>query len=385
MNKNINLNFLRKRFYSYYINPKIDFPKRFERREYAFILFGEEIMHRHISFNSKNLLLDYLKANVPMHAYYSSAYYQNPSADNMNEKKWMGADLIFDLDADLDAESLKNLTYEESLIKIKEELIKLLDFLIEDFGFSKKDIAIYFSGHRGYHCHVCNKRILELGSQERREIIDYIMARGLELKEIVEERYIYRGKYVDKTIKINPNKGGWAGRLSKAIIEFFNEIRKMDEEKAIKELMKIEGIGEKIARKIYDMLHDKRKMERIKQGRIDQATEFKKIIKPLIKEMAISLYSQTDEPVTADIKRLIRLPGSLHGKTGLRVAKVDKIEEFEPLINAIAFGDDLIKIKVEKPFKIRMMENEFKLNKGIVKVPEYVAIFAIAKKFATHL
>ncbi|MCA1813180.1 MAG: hypothetical protein LC624_04420 [Halobacteriales archaeon] len=35
-----------------------------------------------------------------------------------------------------------------------------------------------------------------------------------------------------------------------------------------------------------------------------------------------SMTGETDEPVTSDVKRLIRLPGSVHGKTGLRVVPV---------------------------------------------------------------
>ena len=33
---------------------------------------------------------------------------------------------------------------------------------------------------------------------------------------------------------------------------------------------------------------------------------------------------ETDEPVTADVKRLIRLPGSLHGKSGLKVVTLTR-------------------------------------------------------------
>ncbi|SVD73115.1 uncharacterized protein METZ01_LOCUS425969, partial [marine metagenome] len=39
-----------------------------------------------------------------------------------------------------------------------------------------------------------------------------------------------------------------------------------------------------------------------------------------------------DEPVTGDIHRLIRLPGSLHGGTGLvvKILNVDELEKFDP-------------------------------------------------------
>ncbi|HDN95737.1 MAG TPA: DNA primase catalytic subunit PriS [Thermoplasmatales archaeon] len=372
------MNFLRKKFLEYYLNPKIDFPVRFDRREYAFILFEEDTMHRHISFKSKEDLLLYLKTNVPAHAYYSSAYYRNPSAETMQEKQWMGADLIFDLDAD-HLPNANNMSYEEALRAVKEELEKLIDFLIEDFGFGEDELEIYFSGGRGYHCHVHNKKVLDLGSQERREIVDYLTGRGLDFKEIIKEKRI--GGEI--TIEIDM-EGGWEKRIADAIIQFFEDIRKMEKEKAIKKLMEIEGVGNKTAEDVYNSLTAER-MRRIKAGLLDQATAIKKILKPLVKKVAVSLYSQTDEPVTADIKRLIRLPGSLHGKTGFRVTKVnvDKIEEFEPLRDAVVFKDNKVKIKVEKPFKIKMMDEEYDLKKGVAKVPEYLAVFAIARKFAT--
>ena len=377
------MNFLKNKFLSYYLRQKIEVPERFDRREYAFIFFNEDKMHRHISFSSASAIESYLKVNVPAHVYYSSAYYRNPSADTMQGKQWMGADLIFDLDAD-HLPDVKNLSYEETLEKVKMELKKLLSFLTEDFGFDKKDLKVYFSGGRGYHCHVVNKKVLDLDSQERREIVDYVTATGINLNEIIKERTIYKERFRDKTFEIFPMEGGWKGRIAREIIKFFYEIKSMERKNALNKLMEIESIGRKTAEEIYDSLTEER-IKRIENGRIDQTTGFKRIAKPLIKKIAVSLHSETDEPVTTDFKRLIRLPGSLHGKTGLRVTKVeiDDIENFLPLRDAVVFGDDEIKLKLTKPLSIKMMENEFKLEKGIVRVPEYLAVFLMARKMAT--
>ncbi|HEC88525.1 MAG TPA: DNA primase catalytic subunit PriS [Thermoplasmata archaeon] len=377
------MNFLKKKFSSYYFHPKIEFPERFDRREYAFIFFNEDKMYRHISFPSIHSLETYLKMNAPAHAYYSSAYYRNPSAGTMKEKEWMGADLIFDLDAD-HLPNVENLSYEETLEKVKLELKKLVSFLTEDFGFSKKDLKIYFSGGRGYHCHVINKKVLSLDSQERREIVDYVTATGINLNGIMKERSIYKERFKDKTFEIYPMEGGWRGRIAREIIRFFHEIKSMERGEALSKLMEIEGIGRRTAEEIYNALTEDR-LKRIEYGKIDQTTGFKRIAKPLIKKIAVSLHSETDEPVTTDIKRLIRLPGSLHGKTGLRVTKLemDDIENFSPLRDAVAFGEDEVKIKLVKPINIKMMENEFNLKKGEIKVPEYLAVFLIAKKVAT--
>ncbi len=375
------MNYLRKKFYEYYLKADIEVPYRIERREFAFLFFNESTMKRHISFKNKEWLLRYLKTNIPAHVYYSSAYYNNPSAGTMRDKKWMGADLIFDLDAD-HLPNANMLSYEESLQKIKEELKKLLSFLIDDFGFNEKSISIYFSGGRGYHCHVHDKKILDLEAQERREIVDYIMARGLDYRHVIVEKSIYSRTYT-RIIEITPSSPGWRGRIARAIISFLEEIRSMEREKAIQLLRSFDGIGDTIAQDIYDGLDDKR-MELIREGKIDQMAAIKRLLKPLIKELAVKLHSSTDEPVTADVKRLIRLPGSLHGKTGFRVTKVNlnNLEDFNPLEEAVVFGDEVVKIKVKKPFKIKLKGNEFILKEGVAKVPEYVAVFALARNMA---
>jgi len=377
------MNFLKKKFTEYYSKADIEFPPRFDRREYAFIFFGEGGMHRHISFLSRDALISYLKKNSPAHSYYSSAYYRHPDAATMREKEWMGADLIFDLDADHIPDAIK-LPYEKMLVMVKKEMEKLLSFLMDDFGFDKKDMRIYFSGGRGYHCHVSHPDVISLGSQERREIVDYVTARGLNIKGIVKEKSIPKEYFADKTIEIDPRKGGWSGRMARGIIDFLKEIKNMEKEKAIKKLMELEGIGEKTASSLYASLSDER-IKRIEDGKIDQSREFKRIAIPLIKKLSVSLHSSADEPVTGDIKRLIRLPGSLHGKTGLRVTKVEinELQEFNPLRDAVVFGEEKVRVMIKKPFSIEMMENRFRVNEGVNEVPEYLAVFLMARGLAT--
>lgn len=384
------MNFLKKRFHRYYGGSPPILPERFERREYACILFDDDTMHRHMAFSSRERLSQYLKTYVPAHVYYSSAYYRIPAAPTMREKQWMGADLIFDLDAD-HLPHAGQLSYAEALSEVKKEMYKLLSFLHDDFGFGKHETRVYFSGGRGYHCHISHRAVLSLGSQERREIIDYIMGRGLDISAIVRERSIpredaavYGHKFTHKTIEIDPASGGWSRRILDGLVAFYEQIRSMEQEEALQELLRIEGIGKKTAKELYDGITDER-MERIKKGKLDQATGFKRIAIPLIKNLAVSLTGEADEPVTTDIKRLIRLPGSLHGKTGFRVTPVDVdgLEHFDPLRDAIVFGDEPVHVTVEKPVDITMNEHTFKLQRGDATVPEYLAVFLVARRMAT--
>ena len=93
------LRFIQDKFAEYYANNVIQPPSSIEQREFGFLLFKEKIMVRHKGFENTDALNHFLRTTVPLHVYYSSAYYERPE-EEMDEKGWLGADLIFDIDAD---------------------------------------------------------------------------------------------------------------------------------------------------------------------------------------------------------------------------------------------------------------------------------------------
>ncbi|MDD1670254.1 MAG: DNA primase catalytic subunit PriS, partial [Methanomicrobiales archaeon] len=172
--------FLRQRFTEYYRKERTQAPPSVGEREFGFILFDpdspEVRMRRHMGFGTAGELGEYLRSLVPAHAFYSSAYYTAPGAGTMAEKGWTGADLIFDLDAD----HLMRGPYRAMLDRVKEETGKLLSMLTGELGFSERDIHLVFSGGRGYHVHVREIGVRGWGSQERRELIDYVCGIGID-------------------------------------------------------------------------------------------------------------------------------------------------------------------------------------------------------------
>jgi DNA primase small subunit len=128
------------------------------------------------------------------------------------------------------------------------------------------------------------------------------------------------------------------------------------------------------------------KIMRIKEGILDQSTSIKKIFTKGALRLSAMHAAGTDEPVTADIKRLIRLPGSLHGKTGLKVQplSLNDLSQFNPLSDAVVFGDDDIQVSVKKPVTITMKDHRYTLTEGKTKVPEHLAVFLIARDLASH-
>ena len=369
--------YLKFKFQKYYQNAKISFPPDYTSREWGFIPFDllpQIVMKRHKSFYSKKDVADFLHAEVPAHVYHSVAYYKDPGAPKMNEKHWLKADLIFDLDAD----HLPNArdSYVDMLNHVKKESIKLLDFLQNDFGFLEKEIKIIFSGGRGYHFHITNEEILTVDSHGRREIIDYIGAIGLDTEIIFNKKEFISEKHSSTNF-------GWEGKINKHIKSYLYDISKKKD--AIKHLMEFDGIGKKKAQYILDAVRQNKIDEWQMLSKINPS--FKTIINKYINDKKVNVYkANVDEPVTTDIKRLIRLPGSLHGKTGMCVKTIPlkMFENFDPLNDAIVFGNETVELKVMKPFKEYMKNRLFEYEEGVYKLPEYIAIYLMCKGIAEY-
>ena len=93
---------------------------------------------------------------------------------------------------------------------------------------------------------------------------------------------------------------------------------------------------------------------------------------------------ETDEPVTADVRRLIRCPGSLHGGSGLRVTSLSlrDLEDFDPLQDAVVFGDESVPLEIQKPFNTEMRGQSYHLEEGPTELPACVAVFLMARGVA---
>lgn len=386
--------FLFKLFRRYYRSFTPDMPDRFTKKEYGFIPFGRT-MQRHLAFTSPEDLKTFMMNKVPAHSYYSTAYYRHPSVPDMNDKQWMGAELIFDLDADHLA-GAEEMTYSQMMVQIRKEMISLVDdFLYSDLGFTEKQVHICFSGGRGYHAHIRSNDIYTLGSNERRELVDYVSCMGLDLDRVfpphtdalgssrlgnglsVSETHVYR--------LIPPeDSGGWNLRLRKALMLVCKNIIEEDPKKikAIYPTLKysaatIEKLKEHLS-KCSERMFAHNSMSEL--SNLEQ-----ELLLTAVKDVAVSLSSEVDKPVTPDIKRLIRLPGSLHGKTGLRVTPItrDELTDYDPLQTAVpeVYTDEPVKVTMKHDMTLYMLGEHMSL-KGETEVPEYAAPLLIGRKYA---
>jgi DNA primase small subunit len=386
--------FVMAKFEEYYRQVNVKIPKDLWMREWGFVLFDQYypeklVMRRHKSFASGEELVDYLRSNAPAHAYHSAAIYKYPT-EKMADKGWLGADLIFDLDADhlVSEAEFQSYSYEEILRCVKEETWKLVDFLLNDFGFPEEDIELVFSGSRGYHIHIDTEEVRGLGSRERREIVDYVMATGLDM-DIFSFGNLKRGKRSGEKLKIGVllRPDGWGERLLKGLIDFLHEIAAMGEKEAIELVKKVGEMEKKKAKEIIRIAKDETVMKRIESGQIPDFVDsiWQGIAKTVTTDVSVKSADKPDAPVTADIKRLIRLPTSLHGKSSLQVKplSIDTFDDFDPLDDAVTFGNSPVEIRVARNSSITMKGESYEVEEGeVASVPEHVALYFMCRGVA---
>ncbi len=402
--------FIQDRFADYYKQHSASIlpPTSIENREFGFLLFEKRMMLRHKGFRNVDNLRSSLGTIVPSDVYYSSAYYESPE-EEMKAKGWLGADLIFDIDADhiptpcatehdiwicnscgasgrgkhppkcptCGGIKFKEKTWpcEVCLEAAKAEAIKLFDVLTEDFGFSTEVLTVAFSGHRGYHVHVESEEIRKLDSMARKEIVDYVMGTGLEadfhgLGKSASPERMFSGPDL--------NARGWRGKVARGTYDLLLTASAEDLEKA--------GLRKRTAKTL--VLNREALLESWKEKGPWGAFKglgletWKKIARYGVEKQSVKI----DTVVTPDVNRLIRLPNSLHGKTGLKKIEVSitGIEDFDPLRSAVAFKEGMVTVNVSEAPQFRIEDRIYgPFERQNVELPTAAALMLLCKGVAT--
>ena len=357
-------------------------------------------MLRHKGFKNEETFRNFLETASPSNVYYSSAYFDNPE-EEMAAKGWIGADLIFDIDADhipkpcdkqhdmwtckncgLSRHGTKpkrcpkckgqkfdsvNWPCDICLESAKKETIKLMEVLEEDFGFSLHEMTVAFSGNRGYHVHIEKEAVRTLDSISRKEIVDYLMGIGL--------KPLFHGFDLEKAVGPNLEDPGWRGRIAKGAYELLI---------STPEQLKKDGLS-----RISNDIIQQRELilERWKRkgpwGLVAGVglESWKKIIQQAIEKQSVKI----DTVVTIDIHRLIRLANTLHGETGLKKIEISpsEIEAFDPFKSAIAFRSGTITVDVYEAPEFRLGDQRYGPYKNEkVELPTAAALFLLCKGVA---
>ncbi len=418
--------YLKRLFQVYYQEKQFEFPKvsSFNLREFGLIPWEKKVyMKRHMIFDNPDVLRSYLIKDAPRHLYSSGSLYLKPDVPDMNNKEYQGCDFIIDIDVDHfytpckeqhDLWICKDCGFEgtgmpetcpkckgskftkiswvcdQCLDAAKNEITKLIfNFLIPDFGIDEKNLRIAFSGHRGYHLKIESEDIRKLNSEERREIVDYITGENInfEILGLNEKSNIIYG-LLEENI-------GWSQKIMKKIIEVLNQPKNVIENMFLDE--NIFGFTSNYVTSFLNYKDDF--LELISKGERNVwaiegfgLTNWKKLLRGIVKLIGIEL----DGPVSIDIHRLIRYPGSLHGKTGFKVQEIElnELDDFNPLDESNEKLDPIVFYSKNITQKLEIVERALPITKikgtkygpyiqgEKIKVPHHIAIFLLCKEVA---
>jgi DNA primase small subunit len=375
---------IKKAFREYYFNQSkaIEEPVKMEHREFGYMHFGQAGMLRHLSFKSMKELDAMLVREAPSDVYCSNAYYRFPTQQPMQEKQWLGADLIFDIDGkDLDMPCVPSHSYSvcincgyasplpeqdkgrsyscptcsfkkgdyvsipcsKCIDASKKEARRLMEFLLVDIGLEKSKIYTYFSGNNGFHVHLNDDACISLDPQARSDLVGYLSGTGLMLESIGVRKTNTEDLF---SIKF-PKSGlayGWRRRIA--------------------EKLKING---STAIKLKNIVNQS-----------GGYNAFKVELDRLARHMGVRI----DPQVTTDVHRVFRMPGTLNSKSGLSKAKSSDLPSFDPFVDACLLGDSKVSVRVKTPVRLKLKRNSFNISKESAEMPTYAAVYLMCKGLA---
>ncbi|MEM0044168.1 MAG: DNA primase small subunit domain-containing protein [Sulfolobales archaeon] len=362
-------------FSEYYSRAPLILPEDLEFREFAYQPFRSQSYVRHLSFRTRDEVIDFFTRNPPLHLYYSSATYLHPAVEDMDAKGWRGSDLLFDIDADHIEKCVRSgwirrlricpecgvvsenpseecpqcsgetidLVEPECLSEAARITRDLVDVLIEEIGVSRNSLEVYFSGNRGFHVRVFDERFRELGRDERRIIAEYVLAKDYNIRENIDPDLIILPPRI--------SDGGIRSRIARRIL------RIIEDEDIRRYILSSGSEGLDIIRRV-----DRNKLRDLEK-----------------------LYNEyagipIDTMVTIDISRLVRIPNSINGKSGLITKKIDlsELENFTPESEKLSPFKDLriiIEIRYRIP-RIRFLERTLEVrSQALYEVPGDLGVF----------
>lgn len=305
-----------KLFYSEYFDRTlldlIFVSKPFGTREFAVLRMDFNSWVRNRSFENIEVLLEYLTL-YPAKGVYIGALYDEPLTreKSIHNTKWVGRELLFDLDMDAydpvrTCDCTGRKVCEICWVHMQEAALIIDDTLRIDFGFEK--LVWVYTGGRGYHCWVLDDSTFALTRDQRVAIVSYMqLIIGDEIKEL------------------GPNEKFMKSRI-------INHLAKNFIRDASETILKEEaGFGPTTVKSAKAKINSASNQREILELIPNTDDFFKAVIR--------HRYPRIDQGVTVDLKKVIRMPGSVHLGTKNVSEIIDNPWDFNPIHDAKSLYD----------------------------------------------
>ncbi|TDA33119.1 MAG: DNA primase catalytic subunit PriS [Hadesarchaea archaeon] len=286
----------RKRFYQEEWN-KHEIPDFIQQtlslREFGFDPDGSGPNQRYRQFFTLEQLSSYLKSNFPFSVYVSVALYEQPS----RRAGWIKSELAFDVDAkDLPVKPCscgQGEVCECCLEEARRVVMLLSDVLSSDLGL--RDLRFSYSG-RGFHLRVLDEAVSKLEQNERAQLVSYV------------------------TGSVIPTDLSFVLGYSKVFREFAaRTLERLSEEK-------LKEVFPKLAQRIQEKKREV--LEALRRGRREEIKRLVGKEEKLLEFLAKLNAGWVDGRVTVDVKRILRLPSTLHSGVSMKCVPIRDIENF---------------------------------------------------------
>ncbi|MDO8625681.1 MAG: DNA primase small subunit domain-containing protein [Candidatus Diapherotrites archaeon] len=398
------MEFVAERFKRFYTAHPVSEPPDVASREFGYGVWGKKISSRHGAFSSAAEFNRFLQSTVPFFVSYSSAYYQFPDRRPMEAKIWLKSDLIYEFDADdfklpcaqdHDFWGCKSChatgrgvvsacsscggasiatdqwVCPKCLTAVKEKVLLLCGVLETDFGLTD-GVLINFSGSKGFHVHVRSKNVWSMPARGRVELLDYLTGTNLDLPMLG----FAESKTGLSTIPF-PRARGWSKKLLTGLKTLLDQ----------QDASRISEAGGNEPKKTGDWLVQNRESvwSSISKGVFPQIAP-KSMVKSAVfwknalESVADTVRLPVDRSTSLDQYKVVRVPETLHGSTGLLAAKVDfnMLSEYNALRESVVFSDSAQQVWVSRAPKFELGNESFgPFENEWAQVPEYAAVFLL--------
>ncbi len=335
--------FLRKTFREHYFkhNGDVEPPTMIQNREFGYIPFGKGMI-RHLSYKSFGELAADLVKQAPSSVFCSNGVYSDPTLP-MDEKGWKGAELIFDIDAN-DIPTPCRAKHSFWACKSCGKIMKSAE---RPPRCSKCEGTNMVQLH--WSCAVCLaaakehvSRLLsflknDFGVSSDKVSVYFSGNRGYHL-HVKDERFeamdpsarAQVANYMKGTGLVRPHvsdnlPAGWAGRIS--------------------------TLGNTQSQRLETLIN--------------------------------AFSSRIDESVTTDIHRIFRMPGTLHGNSGLLKIRVHDLQAFRPDYDPVFLGEEATAVFVQGSPVFTLKGRTFgPYSAEEAEVPLYAAVYMMTKGLA---
>lgn len=262
-------------------------------REFGFDPDGSGPNQRYRQFFTLEQLSSYLRSSFPFSVYVSVALYEQPS----KRSGWIKSELAFDVDAkDLPIKPCGcggGEVCERCLEEARRVIMLISDVLSSDLGL--RDLRFSYSG-RGFHLRVLDEAVCRLEQNERAQLVSYV------------------------TGSVVPTDLSFVLGYSKVFREFAaRTLERLPEEK-------LREVFPRVAQRIQEKKGEV--LEALRRGRREEMKGLVGKEEKLLEFLAKLNAGWVDGRVTVDVKRILRLPSTLHSGVSMKCIPIKDIERF---------------------------------------------------------